>query len=74
MVATINGQEKEEKDTEKRIVALINKHPQGITIVEIAKRLDLHRHTVSKYVYGLEKSGQIMRRRIGMVSLCYPKK
>lgn len=72
MVVTIKGQL--EKNVENKVLAQIKKHPKGVTIVDIAVEIGLHRHTVSKYVYGLEKAGQITRRRIGMASLCYPKR
>lgn len=63
-----------ENEAEKRIEALVSKHPEGLTIADISSKLGLHRHTVSKYVYGLVKAGQLTRRRVGLASLYYPKK
>lgn len=63
-----------ENEVEKRIIGLIGKHPEGMTIAEISEKLNFHRHTVSKYVYGLVKADQLTRRRVGIASLYYPKK
>ena len=63
-----------ENEAEKRIEALVSKHPEGLTIADISSKLDLHRHTVSKYVYALVRSSQIDQRKIGKSSLYYPEK
>jgi biotin operon repressor len=40
--------------------------PRDLSIEEIAKETGIHRNTVSKYVYGLEKEGKIiMTRQVG---------
>ncbi len=53
------------------ILELLKKYPEGLIITEISKLLKLNRATVSKYVYGLEKSGKIKVRKIGRASVCY---
>jgi len=60
---------KEEK--EKEIIEILKKHPEGLMIVSIGKELNLHRNTVSKYIFGLVMAGIVTQRRIGVVSLCY---
>lgn len=60
-----------ENHVEERILEVLKKNPEGLTIVDIAKKLSIHRHTTSKYVYGLAKAGMIRQRRIGVASLCY---
>jgi len=63
-----------ENSVEKEILGLVSKHPEGLSIDDISSNLGLHRHTVSKYVYALVRSNQIVQRKIGRVSLYYPKK
>ncbi len=62
-----------ENQIEKKIIQILRKNPEGLTIVDIAKRLKIHRHTVSKYIYGLARAGIVYQRRIGVVSICYLK-
>lgn len=41
-------------------------NPRDLSIEEIAAATDIHRNTISKYVYGLEKEGKIvMTRQVG---------
>jgi DNA-binding Lrp family transcriptional regulator len=60
-----------QSNIEERIVEILKKNPEGLTIVDIAKKLNMHRHTTSKYVYGLARAGVIRQRKIGVASLCY---
>ena len=57
----------------KRIVTTVTKHPEGLTIQDLAKLLGLHRQTITKYILFLEGSGVIHRRRIGSATLHYLK-
>jgi predicted transcriptional regulator len=57
-----------------KILVLLKKHPQGLTIMEIAELLDVSRITVAKYVYGLTIEGLITQRQIGPAKLCYLKR
>jgi DNA-binding IclR family transcriptional regulator len=59
---------------EERIVEALKENPEGLTIVEVAKKLKIHRHTASKYIYGLARAGVIRQRKLGVVSLCYLKR
>lgn len=44
--------------------------PKDLSIEEIAELTGIHRNTVSKYVYGLEKEGKIiMTRQVGSAKL-----
>ena len=56
-----------------KILILLKKHPQGLTIMEIAELLDVSRITIAKYVYGLVIEGLITQRQIGPAKLCYLK-
>lgn len=53
------------------IMELLKKHPEGLSMQEISLKLDVHRHTVSKYVAYLEGSGEIVVRKVGSTSLIY---
>jgi response regulator of citrate/malate metabolism len=62
------------KESLKEIVELLKKHPEGLSIHEISAELGVHRHTVAKYIYFLEGSGEVFVRKIGAVSLIYHNK
>ena len=54
----------------KKIIECLQKTPRDLTIEEIAHMTGIHRNTVSKYVYALEKNGTIIRtRKIGSAKL-----
>ena len=55
----------------REIVKLVKQHPQGLTITELAKKIGIHRQTVTKYVLELKGSGVILRRHVGSASLHY---
>lgn len=61
----------QEQKTEKKILAYLRKHQEGTMILEIAKALEVHRHTIIKYIYRLEGSGKIRIRKVGIAKLCY---
>jgi uncharacterized membrane protein len=56
---------------EKDILKILEKHPDGIKINEIAKILKAPRQTVSKYVYGLRIAGYIEYREVGRSKFCF---
>jgi DNA-binding IclR family transcriptional regulator len=52
------------QETEKLILEFLQKeHPKDFSIEEIAEKTGLHRNTVSKYLFGLEKEGKIKHSR-----------
>jgi len=57
----------------QKIMDCLKKQPasqRDLTIEEIADLTGIHRNTVSKYVYGLEKEGKIlMTRQVGAAKL-----
>jgi DNA-binding transcriptional ArsR family regulator len=64
----------ESKDEVKtKIIGLLEKHPEGLSISEIAEKTKMHRNNITKYVYELVGSGIIYKREIGPVKLCYLK-
>jgi DNA-binding IclR family transcriptional regulator len=60
-----------ENNIAERIVELLSKHPEGLTTVDIARELGMHRHTVTKYIYQLVGSKKIHQRQVGPAKLCY---
>ncbi len=58
-------------NTEKKIVRILKKNKQGLSISELAKKLKIHRHTVSRYIMELKGSGVVSVRKVGPTKLCY---
>lgn len=58
----------------KNILKVLGTHPEGLTIVELARIIGVHRQTAVKYVLWLEGAEKVYRRRIGAVTLNYLKK
>ncbi len=56
---------------EEDILGLLEKHPEGMKINDIAISLKTPRQTVSKYVYGLKIAGFIEYREVGRSKLCF---
>ena len=46
------------------------KHPDGLSIKELARKSGLHRHTASKYVLALKEAGLIKQKEIGRATVC----
>lgn len=57
----------------EKIIKTLREHPEGLTSVEIAKILNSHRHTITKYIYQLVGEGLIHQRKVGTAKLCYLK-
>lgn len=60
-----------EKSPRELILDALMKHPEGLTIVSLAKISGLHRHTSSKYLHELIGAGIVKQRKIGPARLCY---
>lgn len=58
-------------DVREDIIKILSKHPDGLTIQQIAETLKAHRHTISKYVFALNMAGIIDFREIGRAKLCF---
>jgi DNA-binding NarL/FixJ family response regulator len=56
---------------EEEILQLIRDNPEGLYINEIAKQLNISRHTVSKRAAVLERTNKIKMRTIGTTRICY---
>jgi len=60
-----------ERDFGREILKILAKHPEGLTINQIADELGIHRHTLTKYVYELSGAQKIFVRKVGVAKLCY---
>ena len=58
-------------DTKNQILDLL-KRKEGLTITEVAHKLDLHHITASKYLAVLEAEKRIVHRGIGMAKVFKP--
>lgn len=63
----------DEKAPRKLIVEALMKHPEGLTLVSLAKITGLHRHTSTKYLYEMTGAGIVYQRKVGPARLCYLK-
>ena len=54
------------KDITTKIKDVLDKNPQGMTIIEIASKTGINRNTVGRYLENLLVSGQVEMRRFGM--------
>ncbi|MBI2542785.1 MAG: helix-turn-helix domain-containing protein [Candidatus Aenigmarchaeota archaeon] len=64
----------EGNNLKESLVRLLSKHPNGLTILDIAKNLDLHRHTASRYVFALQEAGYIECHEAGRAKMCVLKR
>jgi len=60
-----------QNEVKERIFVILKKHPEGLTISQIAKEVGMHRHSIVKYVYELTGEKKIIQRKIGPATLCY---
>ncbi|MDI6806356.1 MAG: HTH domain-containing protein [Candidatus Aenigmarchaeota archaeon] len=58
-------------DIKTKIIDILTKHPEGLTLKDIAKELDVSRITASKYIFELKGEKLITRRRVGSAILHY---
>ena len=58
-------------DTKNQILDLLKKK-EGLTITEVAHKLELHHITASKYLAVLEAEKRIIHRGIGMAKVFKP--
>ncbi len=59
-------------DIEDRIIMILKKERERITISGLAEKLKLHRNTLTKYVYRLDEERKIKIKKIGKAKVCYP--
>jgi DNA-binding IclR family transcriptional regulator len=53
------------QEVEQKILdCLVREYPKDLSIEEIATRTGIHRNTISKYMWGLEKEGKVAISRV----------
>ena len=60
-------------NVKERIIKILKKHPEGLTTVDIAEKIGMSRHAVTKYIYQLLGEKKIFQREIGTAKLCFLK-
>ena len=58
----------------KKILEILEAHPEGLTIESFSRITGAHRQTVTKYLFWLNGAGIVHRRRVGSATLHYLKK
>jgi len=60
-----------ENSIREKIIEVLKKNPQGLTIMDISKILEINRATITKYLYELSGAGVVTHRKIGTAKLCF---
>jgi hypothetical protein len=60
-----------EIEFKEKILECLKNHPEGLTIVSIAKDTGINRITVSKYLLVMTAEGHISQRMVGTAKLCW---
>ena len=60
-----------ENNVREKIIKILEKHPEGLTILNISEIIGMNRITVSKYIYGLIAEKLVYQRKIGPAKMCY---
>ena len=60
-----------DRNIEMKILKCLEaEYPKDLSIEEIATKIGVHRNTVSKYIWGLEKEGKVkISRKIGKAKM-----
>ena len=58
----------------ERILNVLERHPEGLTIDSLSRIVGAHRQTITKYIFWLHGAGLIYRRKVGSATLHYLKK
>lgn len=59
-----------ESPAEKILRCLRKEYPKDLSIKEIAEKMGMHRNTVSKYIWGLEREGKVkISRQVGRAKM-----
>jgi len=58
-------------EIKEKILKLLEEHPEGLTLKEISKALNLSRITTRKYLLKVGENGSIVERKVGSAILYY---
>jgi len=60
--------------SKEKIIEVLEKHPAGLSILEIAKETKLHRNSVARIIKELEASGDVELKKVGLAKVYFLKK
>ncbi|MBI4894401.1 MAG: hypothetical protein HY833_01550 [Candidatus Aenigmarchaeota archaeon] len=60
-----------EKETREKILEVLSRNSGGLTILDVARHVGAHRHTVTKYIYELVGANIVTMRKISSAKVCY---
>jgi hypothetical protein len=63
--------QKMSNDIKTEILVLLDRHPEGLTITDVAKSVGMHRLSITKYIYELTGEKKVIQRKVGPATLCY---
>ena len=61
------------KEIRDKVIKILKSHPEGLTTVEIAEKIEMTRQSIAKYVYQLLDEDMIFQREVGTAKICYLK-
>jgi len=61
------------KNIRDKVIKILKSHPEGLTTVEIAEKIEITRQSIAKYVCQLLDEGLIFQREVGTAKICYLK-
>ena len=64
---------KAKEEIKEKILKLLAKNPDGLTIQKLSELTGASRITVAKYIAELVGSGVVIKRQVGVATLCYLK-
>jgi DNA-binding transcriptional ArsR family regulator len=59
------------EDIKNKILSILRKNPEGLTISKMASLVGIHRNTIPRYLYELKGEEKVRIREIGMAKLFY---
>ncbi len=59
------------EDIKNKILALLRRNPEGLTILKIASLVGVHRNTIPRYLYELKGEEKVRIREVGPAKLFY---
>lgn len=64
---------RKDNDIRKKIIGVLREHPEGLTILDVARFVGAHRHTITKYIYELVGAEVVQIRGISTAKVCFLK-
>ena len=58
-------------DIKNKILGILRRNPEGLTMIKIASIIGVHRNTIPRYLYELKGEEKVRIRKIGPAKLFY---